>query len=126
MIKYAKESFINRIDDIICNQESGNSSKSFWQVMGRFMGKKGTSVIIPPLQKQDHTYAFTDYEKAEELNTYFASISTMDDARTELPFFASRCDTNFIALSHIHVSAAYRSRIYENVDTPRSEPYFAR
>ena len=41
MIKYAKESFINRIDDIICNQESGNSSKSFWQVMGRFMGKKG-------------------------------------------------------------------------------------
>ena len=31
-----------------------------------------------------------------------------------------------IALSHIHVSAAYRSRIYENVDTPRSEPYFAR
>ena len=32
----------------------------------------------------------------------------------------------FIALSHIHVSAAYRSRIYENVDTPRSEPYFAR
>ena len=31
-----------------------------------------------------------------------------------------------IALSHIHVSAAYRSRIYENVDAPRSEPYFAR
>ena len=31
-----------------------------------------------------------------------------------------------IALSHIHVSGAYRSRIYENVDTPRSEPYFAR
>ena len=31
-----------------------------------------------------------------------------------------------IALSHIHVSAAYRSRIYENVDTPRSEPYCAR
>ena len=30
----------------------------------------------------------------------------------------------FIALSHIHVSAAYRSRIYENIDTPRSEPYF--
>ena len=28
-----------------------------------------------------------------------------------------------IALLHIHVSAAYRSRIYDNVDTPRSEPY---
>ena len=35
-------------------------------------------------------------------------------------------DWILIALSHIHVSAAYRSRIYENVDTPRSEPYFAR
>ena len=31
-----------------------------------------------------------------------------------------------IALSLIHVSAAYRSRIYENFDTPRSGPYFAR
>ena len=36
------------------------------------------------------------------------------------------CWFDLIALSHIHVSAAYRSRIYENVDTPRSEPYFAR
>ena len=31
-----------------------------------------------------------------------------------------------IALSHIRVSAAYRSHIYKNFDTPRSEPYFAR
>ena len=31
-----------------------------------------------------------------------------------------------IALSHIHVSAAYRSRIYKSFDTPRSEPYFVR
>ena len=27
-------------------------------------------------------------------------------------------------MSHIHVSAAYRSHIYENCDTPRSETYF--
>ena len=26
--------------------------------------------------------------------------------------------------SHIYVPAAYRSRIYENFDTPRSEAYF--
>ena len=31
-----------------------------------------------------------------------------------------------IALSHIPVSAAYRSRIYENFDTQTSEPYFGR
>ena len=29
-----------------------------------------------------------------------------------------------IALSHIHVSAAYRSHIDENYDTPRCEAYF--
>ena len=90
MIKYAKESFLNRIDDIVCNQE--NSSKSFWQVMGRFMGKKGTSVVIPPLQKQDHTFAFTDLEKADELNSYFASISTVDDANIEIPNLNTRSD----------------------------------
>ena len=28
------------------------------------------------------------------------------------------------ALSHIYVSAAYRSHIYENFDTPRSDAYF--
>ena len=42
-----------------------------------------------------------------------------------LKYNVRKC-TVLIALSHIHVSAAYRSRIYENVDTPRSEPYFAR
>ena len=38
-IKYAKENFNNKIDDIFRNQETGNSSRTFWQVMGRFMGK---------------------------------------------------------------------------------------
>ena len=33
-------------------------------------------------------------------------------------------DIPIIPLTHIHVSAAYRSRIYENFDTPRSETYF--
>ena len=60
MLKYAKESFINKTGDILFNQESRNSNKTFRQVMGRFMGKKGTSVIIPPLQNNDGSYRFTD------------------------------------------------------------------
>ena len=32
--------------------------------------------------------------------------------------------TTIIVLSHIYVPAAYRSRIYENFDTPRSDAYF--
>ena len=78
MLKYAKDNFINKIDDILFNQETRNSNKTFWQVMGRFMGKKGTSVIIPSLQNNDGSYWFTDFEKAEKLNSYFASISTIN------------------------------------------------
>ena len=87
MLKYAKDNFINKIDDILFNQETRNSNKTFWQVMGRFMGKKGTSIIIPPLQNNDGSYRFTDFEKAEELNSYFASISTINETNFELPPF---------------------------------------
>ena len=62
-----------------------------------------------------------------------AAFSRMWIRQTFTPFckcrFACVCYLHkmfVIALSHIHASAAYRSRIYENFDTPRSEPYFAR
>ena len=59
------------------------------------MGKKGTSVIIPPLRKHDGSNGFTDYEKAEELNSYFTSISTKDDANIELLPSRNRSDVEF-------------------------------
>ena len=88
MIKYAKETFINKIDDILLNREPGNSCKTFWQVMGHFMGKKGHQLLyllyenmmvlmvlmdlritktwwflwIYGLRKHDGSYGFTDYE----------------------------------------------------------------
>ena len=50
MKKYAKENYVNNIDNIISNHETGSSSKTFWQIMGRFVGKKNkTSTTIPPL-----------------------------------------------------------------------------
>ena len=84
--KICKRNFIHKIDDILGNPEIGNSSKTFWQVMGRFMGKTGTSITVPPLHKQNKTLAFSDFEKAQELNSYFASISTIDDTNTVLPY----------------------------------------
>ena len=51
MIKYAKENFIHKIDNILGNPEIGNSSKTFWQVMGRFMEKLAHHFNIPPLHK---------------------------------------------------------------------------
>ena len=84
MIEYAKENFFHKIDDILGNAEIENSSKTFWRVMGRFMGKTGTSIRIPPLQKQDNTLAFSDFEKAQKPNSYLASISAIDDANIDL------------------------------------------
>ena len=95
VIKYAKENFIHKIDDILGNPEIESSSKTFWQVMGRFMRKTGTSIYIPPLHKQDNTLAFSDFEKAQELNSYFALISTIDDTTTDLPYFEKRCNVDF-------------------------------
>ena len=56
------------------------------------MGKTGTSINIPPLHKQDKSLAFSDFKKAQELNSYFASISTIDDTNTNLPY---RCNVDF-------------------------------
>ena len=46
MLKYTEDNFIYKMDDIHLNQEMGNSCKTFWQVMGRFMNT-GTSLNIP-------------------------------------------------------------------------------
>ena len=85
MIKYAKENLAHKIDDILRNQEIGNLCKTFWQVMGQLIGKTSTSINILPLLKQDNTFERTDFEKAEELNPNFATISTTVDANTNLP-----------------------------------------
>ena len=48
MKKYAKENYIHNISETISNYENGNSNKTFWQIMGRFMGKSCCSTKIPP------------------------------------------------------------------------------
>ena len=63
--------------------------------MGRFMGKKGTTAIIRPIQKFDNTFTHTDSEKAAELNSYFATLSTVDDTNNDLPIFRNRSDVEF-------------------------------
>ena len=91
MKKFAKDNYNNNIEDMISNTERG--SKTFWQVMGRFMGKGNSDSVIPPLKMSDGNYAFTDLEKATTLNNYFCSISSVDDSNTELPFFENRTNT---------------------------------
>ena len=88
MKKFAKYNYNNNVEDTISNTERG--SKTFWQIMGRFMGKYNSDTVIPPLKMHNGDYAFTDIEKASTLNDYFCTISSVDDSNTELPFFETR------------------------------------
>ena len=90
MKKYAKENYVNNIDNIISNRDTGNSSKTFWQIMGRFVGKNNASTNNSPSQ-----------EKADALNNIFISVSDIKEANIPLPNFNSR--TEFV-LSQIRVT----------------------
>ena len=99
MKKNAKENFNDTIDDFLSNSETG--SKSFWQIMGRFMGESKRSFKVPPLSNADDTYTFSEQDKATILNDYFCSISTIADLNIELPVFENRTE---ISLSHIVIT----------------------
>ena len=101
MKKYAKENYVNNIDNIISNHDTGSSSKTFWQIIGRFGGKNNSSTNIPPLHTGDNKFAFTNQEKADAMNNYFISVSDIEDANIPLPNFKSRTD---FVLSQIRVS----------------------
>ena len=46
--------------------------------------------FIPPLLNDNDTYSFTDIEKANSLNSYFSSISNIDDSQARLPPFLKK------------------------------------
>ena len=68
------------------------------------MGKTGTSINIPPLHKQDNTLAFSDFEKAQKLNSYFASISTIDDTKLNKATGPDGISNRMLKLTHSTVS----------------------
>ena len=91
MKKYATENFMNNFEDSLNNPDS---NKTYWQIMGKFMGKQSQTNTIPPLRKSNEIYAFSDEEKVNLLNDYFCSISTIDDSNVELPAFRNRTDSS--------------------------------
>ena len=92
--KHAKETYMNNYEDLILNQSCG--SKTFWQLMGRLAGKQSKTSIILPLETPSDSYAFTDLEKANFLNNYFCSISTIDDSNINLPEFNIRTESSLL------------------------------
>ena len=88
--KHAKESFYNNLELIITDFEN-NDKRKFWKVIRHFVENNSSSSAIPPLSSTlpsgETQWAFTDEAKADCLNDYFVSISTVNDENTVLPPF---------------------------------------
>ena len=78
MKKYAKENYIINISRKISNYGNGDShsAKTFWQLMGRFMG--------PPLRSDNNEYAYTDEEKSEVLNNLISFVQCQQSMKQML------------------------------------------
>ncbi|MCG7875001.1 MAG: endonuclease/exonuclease/phosphatase family protein [Candidatus Thiodiazotropha endolucinida] len=100
--KHAKEKFFNDLEVSVLDFYN-NDKRKFWQVVRHFVKGNSTSGNIPPLTKINHdgqsTYCFSDEEKADSLNEYFASISTINDNGSELPIFSSKTQNTLINIS---------------------------
>lgn len=91
--KHAKELFYNNLE--LSLQDSFTSNKKdYWKIIRHFVKNNNTSSTIPPLQKTLETgetiYCTSDKEKADCLNSYFTSTSTIDDSNASLPPFFER------------------------------------
>ena len=88
--KHAKELFYNNLD-IIVSDFQNNDKPKFWKVIRQFVKNNKSESCIPPLRSTlsngDNQWHFNDQDKANCLNDYFASISTVNDAETQLPPF---------------------------------------
>ena len=93
--KHAKETYMNNYEDLILKQSCG--STTFWQLMDRLAGKQSKTSII--LETPNDSYAFTDLEKANLLNNYFCSISTIDVSNINLPEFNIRTESSLLSVN---------------------------
>lgn len=86
--KHAKERFYNNLEISLLDSFT-NSKKDYWKIIRHFVKNKDSTSEIPPLTKHlesgGSVYYTTDKEKADCLNLYFTSVSTVDDSQAVLP-----------------------------------------
>ena len=86
--KHAKEHFFSNLEEIV-HDASINDQKTYWKCLKLFMKSNKSLNSIPPLKTPttdlNENFAFTDIEKANLLNTYFVSISSIENNNAALP-----------------------------------------
>ena len=94
-----------------------NNKKDFWKIVKHFTSKKDSVSSIPPLCTTDDSgtqkWHVTDEEKGECLNSYFASVSSLDDTNAVLPPFIEHTDQ---VLEHITVTEEEINDVIVNLD----------
>ncbi|MCG7877681.1 MAG: reverse transcriptase domain-containing protein [Candidatus Thiodiazotropha endolucinida] len=100
--KYAKERFYNNLESSISDFYS-NNKRQFWSIIRHFVKNNSGSGSIPPLKvfppNDQNEYCYSDMEKAECLNDYFTSISSLDDTNCQLPPFELKCQNQLLNIS---------------------------
>lgn len=95
MKKYARQSFYENVNTIIDTLYTGDP-KSYWKLINKLTKQSGSSSVVPPLiNNDDNILASSDQEKANLLNTYFCSISNINDNGIDPPNFESRTNSIF-------------------------------
>ena len=99
--KQAKEKFYNNIENAIIEADT-NNPKLYWELIKHFIKSNKNSEKRPPLKTitpfGENTYAFTGLEKANCMNEYFASISSVDDTNINLPVFSQKTENSLYTL----------------------------
>ena len=85
MIKYAREQFFLSANELVNSLQSKNS-KSYWTFVKRMMKGTGNNYTIPPLYNgSTGELVYEDKAKADLLNQYFCSITSINDSNREPP-----------------------------------------
>lgn len=91
--KHAKEQFYNNLEDSVIEMNDTNP-RQYWKLVKHFMKSNRGAEIIPPLKTTldsgEEIFSFTDLQKANTLNDYFVSMSTLNDDTTSLPVFVAK------------------------------------
>ena len=114
--KHAKETFHNNLELSLLTSFNDNK-KDFWKIVKHFTSKKDSVSSIPPLCTTDasgnQTWHVSDGQKSDCLNSYFASVSSLDDTNAELPPFIEHTHE---VLENINVTEEEIKDIILNLD----------
>ena len=114
--RHAKETLYNNLEFSLLSNFS-NNKKDFWKIVKHFTTEKDSVSSIPPLSTPTasgaHLWHVTDGEKADCLNSYFASVSSLDDSYAVLLPFIELTDK---VLDNVDITEDEINDIIVNLD----------